>query len=655
MKTAVVGIIAGCLSLLSPLASGQVRSSTPAQTISFQAVSATQIFVLGSDEKLWLELAPFGAVPPKRKQVDVGVRSFQALGAGSTFVLRTDGTLWRETGPFGPSTTRVEVDGQVQSFQALSATQALVLGSDGKLWLEQAPFGTVPPARIEVDGSVQGFQAMSATEVYVVGTDGKLWLEQAPFGTVPPARAQVDGSVQAFQALSTTEAVVLGTNGKLWLEQAPWGTVPPSRAQVDGTVQAFNALSSSQIYALGTNGKLWLEQAPFGTVPPSRSQVDGQVQFFQPLSSTQAVVLGTDTKLWLEQAPWGTVPPSRVEVDASLAKGHQGLMIETANSYTSCFGPGNDLTNSNQSGTNFLNQINTTNAMAFSLVGQRQDSNTSDIDFLDPDTSGANSLDDDTAGFDQPGLAISYYQAHGLASIKPIPDQVCTTKTQCTSPPSGASGNGLCVVTPSSVAKYGTGQGVCQYSSTRSLAVCGSKDANGHIASLSPNMALGENPYNGAWRGAGTNGGTSLAIVHMSFGMMTFFPSEWFDLFAGLHIYEGMMISWGDTNDSLGYGNAVASPYTVNPYSSVSQGYVNAISSVTDGGGCSGATSWGGGFNGCGCHVAMSLSTNKTGAQAALNESWFDLKFNWAYQNGSGYYWATWNCNYNPNTYPWGN
>src|SRR5580693_316872 len=32
------------------------------------------------------------------------------------------------------------------------------------------------------------------------------------------------------------------------------------------------------------------------------------------------------------------------------------------------------------------------------------------------------------------------------------------------------------------------------------------------------------------------------------------------------------------------------------------------ISSVTGGGGCGGATSWGGGINGCGCHAAMTLS-----------------------------------------------
>jgi hypothetical protein len=165
-------------------------------------------------------------------------------------------------------------------------------------------------------------------------------------------------------------------------------------------------------------------------------------------------------------------------------------------------------------------------------------------------------------------------------------------------------------------------------------------------------MAFGENPFNGAWRGAGTNGGTSLAMVHMSFGMMTFFPGEWSNTFGGLHLYEGMMVSWGDVEDSIGYGNAVASPYTANPNSSVSQGYVNAISSVTDGGGCSGATSWGGGFNGCGCHMVMTLSDSASG-QGVFTENWFALTEDLPYQSGVGYWWYNAVCNYNPNAYPW--
>jgi hypothetical protein len=166
-------------------------------------------------------------------------------------------------------------------------------------------------------------------------------------------------------------------------------------------------------------------------------------------------------------------------------------------------------------------------------------------------------------------------------------------------------------------------------------------------------MALGENPTNGAWRGAGVNGGTSVAIVKMSFGMLTFFPTQWWSLFAGLHLYEGVMISWGDSDDSASFGSAVAAAYTANPNSSVAQGYLNAISSVTDGGGCSGATSWGGGINGCGCHAAMTLSDSATGVTEVFNENWFAIKGDNVAQGGTGYWWWGIMCNYNPTTYPW--
>ncbi len=334
------------------------------------------------------------------------------------------------------------------------------------------------------------------------------------------------------------------------------------------------------------------------------------------------------------------------------AEDHYGIVVETANSYSSCFGNGTNLSNSDQSGSNFLNQMLSVNPLGFSTFAHWQDASVWDTDFLDPDTSGANSRDDDTYNFDESGLAISFFQGHGLVSIKPAQDQICTSGSQCTNPPGGASGPGACVLSPSSAAKYGTGKGVCQYSSNRAMVTCGTGDANGHLAFLSPNMAFGETPSNGSWRGAGTNGGTSLAIVHMSFGMMTFFPGEWSSIFAGLHLYEGMMVSWGDVNDSLAYGNAVAQPYSVNPSSSVSAGYLSAISSVTDGGGCNGATSWGGGFNGCGCHMVMTLSPSNQIVQETFYENWFSLKYDVG-QTGVGYWWYGANCNYNPAAYPW--
>ena len=334
---------------------------------------------------------------------------------------------------------------------------------------------------------------------------------------------------------------------------------------------------------------------------------------------------------------------------------HSLVEIETVNAYSPC-GIGPDLSNSNSSGSAFWNQLSSQNADGFGLTAHYQDGMVWDTDFLDPDTAGANRYDNDTSNFDGYDWAISFYQGHGLGSIKPTPDQVCTSEYQCTAPPGGASvgntGYGACVKSPGSYSAYGSGEGVCQYTSTRSLVVCGSDDQNGHVVPLSPNMALGENATNGGWRGAGTNGGTSLAILKMSFGMLTFFPSsEWAGVFAGVHLYGSTMISWGDSEDSPGFGNAVASPYTANPNSSVVSGYVNAISSVTDGGGCNGSV--GGGFNGCGCHAMMTISSSSSGAYSTFNENWAALKSDQASQNGSGYWYWSIGCNYNPATYPW--
>jgi kumamolisin len=167
----------------------------------------------------------------------VTYRTFQGLDLQNVLVLGRDGNLWLEQAPFGTvPPSRRQVDGNVRAFQGLDAQHVLVLGTDGKLWLEQAPFGTVPPSRRQVDGNVAAFQGLDLQNVLVLGTDGKLWLEQAPFGTVPPSRRQVDGNVRAFQGLDAQHVLVLGTDGKLWLEQAPFGTVPPSRRQVDGNV-----------------------------------------------------------------------------------------------------------------------------------------------------------------------------------------------------------------------------------------------------------------------------------------------------------------------------------------------------------------------------------------------------------------------------------
>jgi hypothetical protein len=300
------------------------KPTTSSHKNTFQALTDTEIFVLGKDGSLWLQHGQFGGkVPASLRPVDRSVHAFQALSGAVVLVLNPEGNLWLEHGPFANfPPARQQVDGNVQAFQALFETEVVVLGTDGKLWFEQGPFGNkVPPPRQLVDRSVYAFQALSRTVFLVLKPEGNLWLEQRPFGNVPPTRQQIDGNVQAFQALSETEVVVLGTDGNLWLEHGPFRkAVPPPRQQVDRSVQAFQALSGTVFLVLNPEGDLWLEQRQFGNIPPTRQQVDGNVQAFQALSETKVVVLGRNGRLWLEYGPFGNaVPPPRQQINGSVA------------------------------------------------------------------------------------------------------------------------------------------------------------------------------------------------------------------------------------------------------------------------------------------------------------------------------------------------
>jgi hypothetical protein len=246
--------------------------------------------------------------------VDKTATAFQALSASQVYVLGSDGNLWLEQGPWS-AMTRVPVDGNVAAFQALSSSEAYVLGTDGNLWHETGPWATM--TRTHVDGNVAAFQALSSSEAYVLGTDGNLWDEAGPWATM--TRARVDGSVRAFQPLPSSagdppQAYVLGDDGTLWLEQGPWNTM--TRVRADGNVAAFQALSASSAYVLGGDGNLWLESGPWASM--TRAQVDGNVATFEAISAGQAYVIGTDGNLWNESGPWATVPPDRHQVGGGI-------------------------------------------------------------------------------------------------------------------------------------------------------------------------------------------------------------------------------------------------------------------------------------------------------------------------------------------------
>lgn len=259
-----------------------------------------------------------------------------------------------------------------------------------------------------------------------------------------------------------------------------------------------------------------------------------------------------------------------------------------------------------------------------------------------------------------PNMALSFFQGHGDGEYS---GAACTSAATCTSPPYGSLPDaGDCVFNPITYTDFGTGKGVCEYASSRCLVTCGNGDAGSstnanHAACMNGgNMVLGENPTEGGWRGAGTNGGTSLAIIHMSNGLTTWFPNlEWSSLYGGIHMYAGTMPTYGgDTCDSGSFGYAVAHPYSTNPSGAVSTSYTNAISNNPDCTGCPGGASYGGGFNGCGCHVIVSYANTSAHATALAGQSWNGLTTDSGdYATSTAFYSYTVGCNYNITKYGW--
>ncbi|MDR3502285.1 MAG: hypothetical protein P4L79_06845 [Legionella sp.] len=276
----------------------------------FQALNPGEIYVLGTDNNLWLEHAPFNSIPPSRIQIDANVETFQAIDLGTVFVLGTDGNLWLEHGPFDKiPPPRQQVDGNVLGFQVLDLNTVFVLGTDGNLWLEYGPFGQeIPPRRDQVDANVIQFWAMDQGTVYVLGNDLTFWYEPGPFGDlniVTSNRTQIDANVNDFQPLRLSNdeggdsrsggigdvVFILGHDGNLWLAQGPYAGVDhtvQTRQFVSGNVISFGAGDPANLFMIDGNLNLWQMTAPFG--PENTIPVDGNVVACQPLFPPQQLI-----------------------------------------------------------------------------------------------------------------------------------------------------------------------------------------------------------------------------------------------------------------------------------------------------------------------------------------------------------------------------
>ncbi len=288
-----------------------------------------------------------------------------------------------------------------------------------------------------------------------------------------------------------------------------------------------------------------------------------------------------------------------------------------------------------------------------------------DTDLIDP---ALRSGGDDSFQFDPQGMTvgISFFQGHG-ANFDQGQNYPCNSSSWSQScslatPPSGGTGLG-CAVTPNSENQYGMGYGLCRWNIPNkipAMLTCGSGDTPYHGAFVGANeVAFGENTVSGAWRGAGADGGVGLVFIKHSFGMWLPFASDWWPAFAGMDLYAGVAVGWGDSEDVSQYGYAVASPYSQNPYGDIKDSYLSAMNNISQGGGCNhsyGGTSWPGGIGGCGCHAIMTMSSNASVGQDIIGfEDWSELQGGayTAWQSGKQYwYWAV-NCNWNPGTGGW--
>ena len=166
---------------------------------------------------------------------------------------------------------------------------------------------------------------------------------------------------------------------------------------------------------------------------------------------------------------------------------------------------------------------------------------------------------------------------------------------------------------------------------------------------------------NPGWRGAGTNGGTNLVIMHQSFGAA---PNAYWNqlssLFAGLHIFGTVMPVQGDTADQADTGTWFSYLFQHNVFDSVGYDWAHTVAYMpaTDGTPCGyQATNYnnggGRGINGCGCYLSVSVDVNQSSAEwHNFSENWAQLQSDATDASGANWLALTLWCNYDTTIYP---
>ncbi len=200
---------------------GQAAPTESGPCVAFQALDPTTLLMLeypsvGGALMLYTNFDGSTAESLGSWTIDANAGAFQALSQTQVYVLGSDGILWLETGPWGPiPPSRQKIDANVAAFDAVDASNVYVLGSDGILWLETGPWGPVPPYRQKIDANVADFQATGVEDVYVLGTDGNLGgstdhgaryhhLVHRLMGMSPPSRSSTSNNRAMYLARTVT-------------------------------------------------------------------------------------------------------------------------------------------------------------------------------------------------------------------------------------------------------------------------------------------------------------------------------------------------------------------------------------------------------------------------------------------------------------------
>lgn len=312
----------------------------------------------------------------------------------------------------------------------------------------------------------------------------------------------------------------------------------------------------------------------------------------------------------------------------------KGIVVESVNN----FGGSGDLSNSVANGDGFV-QGTVFPGSQFFLSARWTDGTVYDTDLIDPEI---NPLGNDTNNFDKPGTAISYLTAHGIATHG-CSTQACTSTSQCQAPATGGGRlPGTCRFSPFDTPR-------CCYMVDRQAVVHGSGDRFGGLVNYTNGLVrLGESPESGGWAGAGTNGGTNVAVFDISHGILpTFWTQTMLNANAGVQLILTIMTAGGDTANVSQRGSTFASFFRANPNASVADSWRNTMNSLPAnlGGSCPGGGG-GHGFNGCGCNIAVGMDKTQGRAEASMRESWVSITND--NNDALGNQWVTvvWQCNY---------